>query len=367
MWLIDWEQEILSRLVRFDFNTPPAIPSGLVEAGKWIAASQVQKSVRRNQLDLALKASFSLKHLDPQKLWNRLRVIVQEDCCCNLHLVGMVLWLAGKKAWRKNNGGEDKILAWAITELCHSEKSRVANDMLCLVNYHPDYIEACHRLADYSQAELEEVILNPDGDALHKVISAWYIAGIHKRSAYNLLERKGSPQVLISLLSHMGVPDWICDITRMGLGKGEGHAISLALAWLHQYNEKTQIIDECESPSIQIGEWNSEAYDIHTRTGGRAYNLFLKQNSQIKSFLNHHFKDKNHSAIIGHSVFTIEGHLINSRAIYPKERKLTHKALESYVDPNFIGDVRTDLTAMIEENFDKIHDARKALWEIENA
>lgn len=359
--LIDYENELLRGLEQAEYQEPPSLPKGIVESDRWVCASAMQKAVRRGQLKMALKAAFSLKRLHPQQLWSRLRTICLEDIgAANPILAGQVLWVAGKRVWREQNGGEDKTLSYLITQMCQSFKSRMANDLLVLSNWHPDYKQACETLADYSHSELEKVLMLSTAPVVLRTIAAHYIHGTSPRTNHNLLERKGSPKALKAVYAGMDYPPFLMDIISMGLGRGEGHGITIGLACQHQEeNEPVDLVDECIDLPIKIGEWYSEHFDAHVRDGKQAYNFYLKRNPKIKNFLNQHFAGKNHNAIIGMVIFGLEGHLMNNRVIYKSEEKLTYKAMEAYVDDGFTGDIKNELTALVVDSFDAIHEARK--------
>jgi hypothetical protein len=357
---INLEEELLSGLEAFDLRDDIVIPDGLYEHDRWVCASAMQKAVRRGQVDMAMKAGVSLLHLKPEQLWSRLAVTVQEDIGgANIKLVGLVLWVVGKKAWRHNHGGDVKVLQYLLILMCASHKSRLANDLLCIANYHIDYKKDAHDYFMYSDAYLGDIIQSPDYNLVQKTLASWYIAGVQPRNAFHLHPKQGSHKALFGLYHKLNYPPYVMDCIRMGMGKGEGHARVMGMS--HQSHLKAEdksIIDQCHQPSIQIRHWFSESYDAHTRTGKYAYREFIKRNDDIRHILEKEFPDKDHVAILGMIVFGIEGQKMNNRVTYHEVDEITHTALECYVDEYYRDELQMLLEDLVEDRMDDIHACR---------
>ena len=97
---------------------------------KYLALSLLQKSIRRNEFQLAWNASSYLLKFYPETFWKRLQVIALEDVgVADLELVLATLMIAKKQnsLASKNNYLS---LAWAlVSELCSSKKDRSADDL----------------------------------------------------------------------------------------------------------------------------------------------------------------------------------------------------------------------------------------------
>jgi hypothetical protein len=72
--LASFRNELAVHLARF---TPPPVQP--LPVSVWIAASLLQKAIRRGRADLAISAAATLAVNDPERLWRRLGGIVFED------------------------------------------------------------------------------------------------------------------------------------------------------------------------------------------------------------------------------------------------------------------------------------------------
>lgn len=92
--LNSFRNELASHLARF---TPPPVEP--LSVSVWIAASLLQKAIRRGRTDLAVAAAATLAVNDPDRLWRRLGGIAFEDIGlgdpCAVGLVSAAL--AGKR------------------------------------------------------------------------------------------------------------------------------------------------------------------------------------------------------------------------------------------------------------------------------
>jgi hypothetical protein len=122
-------------------DEPTASPTEYLR-DTWLATSALQKAIRRGDLGTALQASSFLAEVQPDRLWRRLVVIALEDIgIADLNLVTMVLWASGKRAWRRDHGGEEKVASYVVSQLCAASKCRDGSDVLVIADHHPSLRE----------------------------------------------------------------------------------------------------------------------------------------------------------------------------------------------------------------------------------
>jgi len=137
---LDPEAALLDGLSQYKTVTDFETLNVSSENDRWLAASSLQKSLRRGNIREALKAAHVLKHFSDTHLWNRLAVICLEDIgLANLDIVSQMLWVSGKRQWRNKNSGDDLILSYLIYQICGSRKCRSLDDALYVAEYHPLY------------------------------------------------------------------------------------------------------------------------------------------------------------------------------------------------------------------------------------
>jgi hypothetical protein len=130
-YLIDGLSEALAEA---DTPTPP-VP---LVADRYAALSAMQKAIRRDDEDLALRSAMNLMVGGPHAIWRRFAMIGFEDVgVANIDLVGWATVVIGKPEVRKRLGGEWKVAQFLIRTLCRSAKCRAADDLLHLIERDP--------------------------------------------------------------------------------------------------------------------------------------------------------------------------------------------------------------------------------------
>jgi hypothetical protein len=197
----------------------------------------------------------------------------------DFNLVKIVLWVSGRKAWRRDNGGEDKVASYIVTQLCKAIKCRDACDVLVIADLHPDLREQRSECAAMASNELAARVADEEGWLPERVLAAWYLAGTRQFPGGQLTERNGSFRQLLDIYEHLGIPPEVLQVAEWGSTRTrEAHPVSLPLIWHHAARSTERAIrDEAPQSLGTVGGWPSYAYDMHCRQGQRALSLFLNR------------------------------------------------------------------------------------------
>src|SRR5262245_6109981 len=99
----------------------------------------MQKMIRRGEEEAALYWAFELSYKTPDYVWKRLAIIASEDIGpADSSLVSLVHDLSDhyrEEAKRRQRPTERIFLAHAIIALCRAQKSRIADDLMCVVTH----------------------------------------------------------------------------------------------------------------------------------------------------------------------------------------------------------------------------------------
>lgn len=337
------------------------LPENLKHDDRWVAASALQKAIRRGQVAEAYRAAQCLNKLNPSQLWTRLRTIAGEDIgISDFRAVYETWFLSGKKQWRLDHGGEDFVLAYAIENLCKADKTRSADDLLYCCDTHPNLAEAREQLSGMTPDQLYHAVLHENRSIYEQMIAAWYLHGTAYHRPVNMVRKKGDPCHLLDIFSQTGMPEYAFDTIRLGLTKTDGHAIAMGFSFMALAKSKTSnVIDECNTPSQRIGEWNSEAWDRHVRDGNYAFRKFLMICPEIKSFLKLSLPDQSAANVIGWCVFALEGQLLDRRIRFDGSEDIRQRALEAWLQGRKMNSsLRNDLLALVKENIHHLYEAR---------
>jgi hypothetical protein len=102
--------EAKRRLAR-EIDSNSALLSEPIAADPWVISSLLQKSIRRGETEIARRAALTLFKHRGSSVWRRLMVIAFEDVGIgSLDVVTTTVAAAGDSAWRKNHGGDLKLV-----------------------------------------------------------------------------------------------------------------------------------------------------------------------------------------------------------------------------------------------------------------
>ncbi len=317
---------------RIGFDILP-LPKILNFSHKWIAASALQKSIRRGNVSMAYKAGLSMMQINPASVWNRLRVIACEDIGIgDMRAVYETLYVSGKVKWRERNGGDNHVLAYIIEQLCRANKSRLADDILYTADVHADYHHQRMAYVDYSVDELYDIILFDEGrDIYERMIGLCYLHGTSTMRRQGMIEMKGQPNLVLDVFKQSGMPDCMLDIIKLALPRTEGHALSLGLALLMQASANNHHIIHDKVPETIIGEWPAEAYDKHTREGKQAFRKFLSKCPEVRTFIQTRLPQVDSVTMIGWCVFALEAQLLDKRTAFNGSEDIRTKAQSAWM------------------------------------
>lgn len=337
------------------------LPKGLNFSHKWIAASALQKSIRRGNSAMAYKAARTMMQINPASVWNRLRVIACEDIGIgDMDAVFKTLYMSGKVQWRKRNGGDDHVLAYIIECLCNSTKSRLADDILYVADVHDDYQTQRMEYVDYSPDQLCDIILFDDErDIFERMIALCYLHGTERIRPQRLIEKKGNPASVIDVFKQTGMPTEVLDTIRMALSRTEGHALSLGLALLLQSSASNHEIIYDKMGNATISEWSAEAYDKHTREGKQAYSKFLNRCPQVRSFIQNQLPQIDPVTMIGWCLFALEAQRLDKRIAFDGSEEINLKAQSAWMQcAGMTPQIQFELLHLVKSHMEILNDCR---------
>jgi len=134
-----------------DHKAPTVEP---LPVSSWLAMSILQKSVRRGDTTLGLRAAATLLKADPAKLWRRLVGIVVEDIGIgDLECVRLVMAATAGKGFRQQYGGDHRVASLVVARMCEAKKCRASDDLFLSLSFHHELDELRASLAGADLAE----------------------------------------------------------------------------------------------------------------------------------------------------------------------------------------------------------------------
>lgn len=170
---------------------------------KWIASSALQKTVRRGQVKLALRAGFTLWQQDRTSFWRRVHVMACEDIgIASPDVVVKVLTAYFHASWRAKSD-DLKVGLYLISLMCGADKTRVADELLAIAG---NSVCLKRRREEFFFAEnvaLADVVMNNDELLPDRALALWLLAGTDAFPHDNMPRRRGNPKLGAELLTDM--------------------------------------------------------------------------------------------------------------------------------------------------------------------
>lgn len=281
---------------------------------KWIASSAMQKTIRRGQTKLALRAGFTLWQQDRASFWRRIHIMSVEDIgISSPDVVVKVLTAYAHAAWRARND-DLKVGLYLITLMCGADKTRVADELLAITG---NGVHLKRRREEFFFAEndmLADVVLDPNEPLPERALALWLLAGTECFPHDNMPTRKGSPKIAAELLLNVCGHKPLAIACLAVVRKTQWPlALFTPLIWESivgpSKGEQTTIIDNTDLDGVDVKGIPLTALDQYTRVGKGVIRDLQSRVLDLKPFTTRQ---------IGTAIFYAEGEMLNKRLSSPR-------------------------------------------------
>jgi hypothetical protein len=284
----------------------------------WIAMSLLQKSIRRGNEELALRAAATLLMVAPDKLWRRCGGIAFEDIgIADIETVSLVTAALAGMRYRETLGGGWKVASFIVSRMVQAAKCRAADDLLMCAELHPALVAPRKELPNLSTAALLGIV-NSVAPLPEKALALWYALGTDRRPSVYLKKRRGEPQAVFDFLCDGGYPHSLVEMSREGFRKiREVLCPFVSLLYPVRETEMVLPVDDSLPPEIMIGEIPSWALDMYSREGRAALLKFLRGPSETAGWVRALVPPSKQLDFLGGVVFRVEGGLVRKQLQWP--------------------------------------------------
>jgi MgsA AAA+ ATPase C terminal len=310
--LASFRQELVRPL---SAHTP--LPLAPLPVTVWIAASVMQKAIRRGEEAWALSAAATLLIENPDKLWRRLACIAAEDIgLADICAVGTMVAVMSGKRTRAELGGEWPVASWLVQRLAQARKSRATDDLLMTAQLLPSLEVERGRLSELNNHQLRLILLGTD--SLHiRALALLFLAGTAGKPVAYLKPRRGEPALAFDVLDELGTPFTVLELAR------EGYRVSREPLWLLMALLAAELpdlgvaqhIDDEIPADTMAGPAPSWAIDSYTREGKAAISRFLNGVSPYCEWLQAHVQRSQQRTVTARALFHVEGGLLRRRCL----------------------------------------------------
>jgi hypothetical protein len=344
-------------------SQPPLNP---LPVSIWIAASVMQKAIRRGEAAWALSAAATLLIENPDKLWRRLACIAVEDVgLADVCAVGSMVGMMSGKRMRAALGGEWPVASWLVQRLAQARKNRATDDLLMTMQLLPSLEFERGRLAELSNQHLRLILLG--NERLHiRALALLFLAGTAGKPVAYLKPRRGEPALAFDVLDELGTPFTVLELAR------EGYRVSREPLWLlmallaaeqPDLGREQEMDDELPT-EIMAGPAPSWAIDSFTREGKLAISRFLNGVSPYSEWLQTRVQRSQQRTVTARALFHVEGGLLRKRCISALNDEL--RATNEMQCLGLPAELAWEATQLLKSDLPKLNGIRAAIMEGQN-
>jgi hypothetical protein len=268
---------------------------------RWVAASVLQKGIRRGDQTSAKRAGLALLQKNPKTFWRRLLITCWEDIAFGdlEACFGVTEIVCGSVGLEDFD--EEALALGLIGRLCAAPKNRIADDLVTIVeNGQPERSEAI-ALGDKSTAKLRCLAYPEDRSLIKRNVAAWLLIGTTTIPSSFLPKRKGD------------LPAFFDGFCSEHLSQEMRHAAKLAIrktrtllpasvallegAWVAKGDASAMVSDDLLATGL-VGEVPEYAFDGHTRAGCRYLRKLAKTHQGLWLWLHEHVSEELHLAML---------------------------------------------------------------------
>ncbi|MCE9508323.1 MAG: hypothetical protein K8R48_08455 [Alphaproteobacteria bacterium] len=279
----------------------------IIGCDKWVAASGLQKSIRRGDQKLAASFALPLAYADRRMLWRRLLVTAFEDCSMGGPDVVQEVVAAYKcPVWRREIG-DTELAVHLARKMAASVKSRYLTEMLFYIDLSVETAKARTCAEKAGNKKLGNIILDPDRQPHERFTALWALAGTKAYPAKGFT-RTGDIAVAADALRRLPAPPELTE-TCIAVLRDMPYPLPLfmPLAWTIFEQQKTDLRVHQERPlsSPEFETVPAFAIDpLYTRIGQASVRQLQKTVPALKGYT---------PAQLGETLFFICGENIDQR------------------------------------------------------
>jgi hypothetical protein len=275
----DWKDGVLDRIA--DERIAGDAPA-LLRCDRWIAASLLQKSIRRSETQLALRAALTLSAFNRSYTWRRLLIIAFEDVgAAEPDAVVETVAIATSPKWRSRHG-EKESLAYAVTRLAEVPKDRSSDYLISAAESHPSLSDARESCLKADLQDRLRIVRDLSQPLSVRSLAAWLSSGIQ---AYNGRRvGAGSLWELSRTLVELGASeDFVSSMMLAAKRTREPMVTLVPLIWLESRRDQfAKICDEAVPESPVLNGIPMYAFDKHTRLGLTAIHRLIQESDCVR-------------------------------------------------------------------------------------
>ena len=321
----------MDRDIHFQFLpfSTSEIETASLPGDHWIAASALQKAIRRCDAQVAERAALALYRWRGPRIWRRLAIVAAEDIGIgSIDAVVEAVAVCTDTAQRSDAADEVRLLLQVVRLLANAAKDRAADFLISAAHHHPSLAEARARLAVMPVADRIAFTADLSNGLHERALATWFATGIGVPDMGR--DGKGDLTGLLAMYRGLGVPSqWLQAVRSIVKQTREPLALMLPPLWLAASGSSAGTV-ECPVPATTyIHDLPLYALDKHTRPGKRAIHQFARENVEVREILSRHVGKGNANAAACMAAFYADGACLARRRIWPGCHEVERLGIEA--------------------------------------
>lgn len=263
-----------------EYKSPPDHHEPM-SGDKWLHSSAMQKAIRRNEPEQAMRAAMSLWRVDKQTFWRRIIVICAEDCgIANFNAVVKVLTVAASADQRRDM----QIALYLVSMLCGGAKNRLADAIYILAEKSAVYDALRARLARADDRKLTDYVMDDARPLVERCLSFWLLAGT-QRFKSDVMQRIGSLDKAIAVLQALSTPASLTNACISAIKLTPWPlTLFIPLIWQEAQKHSCHIRHDVIPIAPDVAGLPLYCADGFTRTGRAAFSQLRKAVPELQAF-----------------------------------------------------------------------------------
>jgi hypothetical protein len=304
---------------------PPPLP-----ADKWLAASALQKAIRRSETETAQRAAMTLLSAEKSALWRRLMLIASEEVGAGcLDTFATAAAICQNAVWRSKLAQPEQLVLQLVRLLSEAPKERSSEYLSMTALHHPTLAETRRAIRRLSANQRMEVIADLDQLLLTRAIAACFLIGHYgKPNTYTL---RSTVQALFGYYRDAGLPPTLVSSAHLAMNRVRG-PIACLIPMIWQEAERTggMVITETDLPPAEPHNGIPlYALDMHTRLGKQAIIRFATECPEVRDYHAAHVPPEKWAEVACLAAYYTDGHLVRHRALWRDALPLEAFAIEA--------------------------------------
>lgn len=335
---------------------PPPLP-----ADKWLAASALQKAIRRSETHTAQRAAMTLLTVEKSAIWRRLVLIASEDVGIgSFDTFATTAAICQNAAWRSKLAQPEQLVLYLVRLLSEAPKERSSEYLSLTALHHPELAETRRTLRRLSANQRMAVIADLNQPLLTRAIAACFLVGHYGRP--NTYSLHSTVQALFGYYRDIGLPPALVSSAHLAMNRVRGPvACLIPMIWQEAERTGGMVVTESDLPAT--GHHNGiplYALDMHTRLGKQAITQFAAECVEVRDYLAAHIPPEKRVEVACLTAYYTDGHVVRRSADWRGSLALVVLGIKSDILKAAISSGKVSkLQELVSCNLNALEQARK--------